>query len=114
MCLGGGCVGRERVRRLELTVTADNVGARVDTLLHKHLQLSGTVIRRMKWLEDGILVDGVRVNTRFVPRLGRRPCPAPGLPENKNHSSRICCGRTGCGYKCPVFLPVSKPLPTLP
>jgi len=64
-------VGRERVRRLELTVTADNVGARVDTLLRKHLQLSGTVIRRMKWLEDGILVDGVRVNTRFVPRLGQ-------------------------------------------
>lgn len=62
---------REQVRRLELTVTEDNIGARVDTLLRKHLQLSGTVIRRMKWLEDGILVDGVRVNTRFVPRLGQ-------------------------------------------
>lgn len=59
------------VRRLELEITQDNVGARVDTLLRKHLMLSGTVIRRMKWLEDGILVDGTRVNTRFVPRVGQ-------------------------------------------
>jgi 23S rRNA pseudouridine1911/1915/1917 synthase len=56
---------------LELEITQDNVGARVDTLLRKHLMLSGTVIRRMKWLEDGILVDGTRVNTRFVPRVGQ-------------------------------------------
>lgn len=59
------------VRRLELTVTQENAGARVDTLLRKHLHLSGTVIRRIKWLEDGILVDGARVNTRFVPQPGQ-------------------------------------------
>lgn len=61
----------QRIRRLELTITQDNAGARVDTLLRKHLHLSGTVIRRVKWLEDGILVDGVRVNTRFVPNPGQ-------------------------------------------
>lgn len=61
----------QRIRRLELTITQDNAGARVDTLLRKHLYLSGTVIRRIKWLEDGILVDGVRVNTRFVPQPGQ-------------------------------------------
>lgn len=59
------------MRRLELEITQNNVGARVDTLLRKHLLLSGTVIRRMKWLEDGILVDGKRVNTRFVPQMGQ-------------------------------------------
>lgn len=59
------------MRRLELTITEKNAGARVDTLLRKHLSLSGTVIRRVKWLEDGILVDGVRVNTRFVPQIGQ-------------------------------------------
>lgn len=59
------------VRRIELTITEQNAGGRVDTLLRKHLNLSGTVIRRVKWLEDGILVDGVRVNTRFVPRPGQ-------------------------------------------
>lgn len=59
------------VRRLELTVRTECAGTRVDTLLRKHLLLSGTVIRRIKWLEDGILVDGVRVNTRFVPKTGQ-------------------------------------------
>lgn len=60
-----------QARRLELKITDENAGARVDTLLRKHLNLSGTVIRRVKWLEDGILVDGVRVNTRFVPVPGQ-------------------------------------------
>lgn len=60
-----------QVRRLELKITEENAGARVDTLLRKQLNLSGTVIRRVKWLEDGILVDGARVNTRFVPVPGQ-------------------------------------------
>ena len=59
------------MRRLELTVTPELAGIRVDTLLKRHMGLSGTVVRRIKWLEDGILVDGVRVNTRFCPRLGQ-------------------------------------------
>ena len=58
-------------RRLELTVTPELAGTKVDTLLKRHLQLSGTVVRRVKWLEDGILVDGVRVNTRFCPAAGQ-------------------------------------------
>lgn len=58
-------------RRLELTVTPEQAGIKVDTLLRKHLGLSGTVIRRVKWLEDGILADGVRVNTRFCPAAGQ-------------------------------------------
>lgn len=49
-------------RRLSLTVTAEQAGEKVDTLLRR-LGLSGTVIRRVKWLEDGILLDGVRVRT---------------------------------------------------
>jgi len=59
------------IRRLELVVSDACAGVRVDTLLRKHLLLSGTVIRRIKWLEDGILVDGVRVNTRFIPKPGQ-------------------------------------------
>jgi len=59
------------VRRLELVVSEACAGVRVDTLMRKHMMLSGTVIRRIKWLEDGILVDGVRVNTRFVPKPGQ-------------------------------------------
>ena len=59
-------------RRLELTVTPELAGVKVDTLLRRRLGLSGTVIRRIKWLEDGILADGVRVNTAYRPAAGHR------------------------------------------
>ena len=59
------------MRRLELSVTAELAGTRVDTLLKKRLGLSGTVVRRVKWLPEGILVDGQRVNTRFCPAAGQ-------------------------------------------
>lgn len=58
-------------RRLELTVTPELAGIKVDTLLRKRLGLSGTVVRRIKWLEDGILADGVRVHTDFRPAAGQ-------------------------------------------
>lgn len=59
------------MRRLELSITSELAGVKVDTLLKRHLHLSGTVVRRIKWLSDGILVDGARVNTRFCPREGQ-------------------------------------------
>ena len=58
-------------RRLALTVTSELAGVKVDTLLKRYMGLSGTVVRRVKWLEDGILVDGRRVNTRFCPEAGQ-------------------------------------------
>lgn len=59
------------MRRLECFITPELAGIKVDTLLKKHLHLSGTVVRRIKWLPDGILVDGARVNTRFCPQEGQ-------------------------------------------
>ena len=59
------------MRRLELLITADLAGIKVDTLLTKRLGLSGTVVRRVKWLPEGILVDGQRVNTRYCPTEGQ-------------------------------------------
>lgn len=59
------------IRRLELEIGPEQTGVLVDTLLKKHLGLSGTVVRRIKWLPDGILADGQRVNTRFVPKEGQ-------------------------------------------
>ena len=58
-------------RRLTLTVTPDQAGRKVDTLLRSALGLSGTVIRRVKWLPDGILLDGLRVHTDVRPRAGQ-------------------------------------------
>ena len=56
-------------RRLTLTVPPERAGQKVDTLLRKVLGLSGTVIRRVKWLPEGILLDGARVftSTRVIP-----------------------------------------------
>ena len=56
-------MAERQVRRVCLTVPPERAGQKVDTLLRKELGLSGTVIRRIKWLPDGILLDGARVFT---------------------------------------------------
>ena len=50
-------------RRLVLTITPAQTGEKIDTLLRKELHLSGTAIRRVKWVENGILLDGSRAIT---------------------------------------------------
>ena len=58
-------------RYLTLTVTPELAGREVNTLLRRTLGLSGTVLRRVKWLEDGITLDGQRVNVRVRVREGQ-------------------------------------------
>jgi 23S rRNA pseudouridine1911/1915/1917 synthase len=53
------------VRYLPLSIGPDLAGLEVNTLLRRHLGLSGTVLRRVKWLPDGITVDGVKVTVRY-------------------------------------------------
>lgn len=53
-----------RVRYLRLTVSTGQAGREVKSLLRQELGLSGTVLRRIKWLPDGILLDGARVTVR--------------------------------------------------
>ena len=50
-------------RRLEITVTADQAGEKIDTLLRRVLHLSGSAVRRARWAENGILLDGARAIT---------------------------------------------------
>lgn len=52
------------IRYLTLTIGPSLAGLEVNTLLRRNLFLSGTVLRRVKRLEDGICLDGVRVNVR--------------------------------------------------
>lgn len=59
------------MRRLELAITPELAGIKVDTLLKRHMGLSGTVVRRIKWQPDGILADGIRVHTDFRPGVGQ-------------------------------------------
>lgn len=58
-------------RRLELPIGPELAGQTVRTLLRRELSLSGTVLRRVKWLEDGILLDGTRVSVRAVVQEGQ-------------------------------------------
>ena len=72
------------MRRIELPITGELAGIKVDTLLKKHLGLSGTVVRRVKWLPEGILVDGRRVNTRFCPAEGQSLSVQLSDPERRS------------------------------
>ena len=74
-------------RRLELPIGPELAGIKVDTLLKRHLGLSGTVVRRIKWLEDGILVDGRRVNTRYCPQAGE--CLSVRLSDPERRSGIV-------------------------
>ena len=78
-------------RYLQLHIDGTLAGRTVDSLLRKHWELSGTVIRRIKWLEDGITVDGRRVTVRHRVSEGEvlrarltdpdstgQPVPTPG------------------------------------
>lgn len=59
------------VRYLTLNITPGLAGLEVNTLLRRRLGLSGTVLRRIKWLEDGITLDGARVNVRVRAKEGQ-------------------------------------------
>lgn len=71
-------------RRLELTAAKEQEGVRVDALLRNVLGLSGTVIRRVKWLPDGILLDGVRVNVGVAVRAGQTLSVLVGDPARRS------------------------------
>ena len=58
-------------RYLTLKITPELAGLEVNTLLRRQLGLSGTVLRRVKWLEDGVTLDGARVNVRVRAREGQ-------------------------------------------
>ena len=73
-------------RYLTLNITPELAGQEVNTLLRCRLGLSGTVLRRVKWLEDGITLDGARVNVRVRVEEGQTlavrltdPSPASGV-----------------------------------
>ena len=56
---------------MELSISPELEGSKVDTILKKRLGLSGTVVRRIKWWPDGILLDGQRVQTDARPQVGQ-------------------------------------------
>lgn len=74
-------------RRLTLTIDSTHDGKSIYVLLRYEIGVSGTVLRRIKWLEDGILLDGRRVTTREVVHTGQTlsirlsdPSPETDIP----------------------------------
>lgn len=59
-------------RRLQHTVTPDQAGLRVDAVLRETFHLTGSVIRRIKWLDDGILLDGKKAFVSDLVAPGQR------------------------------------------
>lgn len=58
-------------RRLSLTLEPRHEGLAVGDILHRELDISAAVIRRIKWLDDGILLDGQRVHTPHKGKAGQ-------------------------------------------
>jgi len=59
------------VRRLEHIITPEQEGVRADFILRQILHLSGTVIKRVKHLPNGILLDGQPVWPSFPVKAGQ-------------------------------------------
>ncbi len=71
-------------RRLTHTVTPDQAGMRVDAVLRRSLHLTGSVIRRIKWLPDGILLDGEKTFPNVLVSPGQVLDVAVDDPEREN------------------------------
>ncbi|MBP3319200.1 MAG: RluA family pseudouridine synthase [Ruminiclostridium sp.] len=59
------------MRRLTLTITPEQAGKDVNTLLRRELRLSGSSVRRAKTFPDGILLDGQPVFTSAKANQGQ-------------------------------------------
>lgn len=71
-------------RRLTIRIDDELTGLSVHHLLRYKLKLSGTLLRRIKWLEDGILLDGDRVTTRAVVQKGQELSVRLSDPTSKS------------------------------
>ncbi len=58
-------------RRLSLVLSPQHESLFVGDILRQELLLSSSVVKRIKWLPDGILLDGIRVPTRTHVRRGQ-------------------------------------------
>lgn len=72
-------------RRLTHIVTPEEDGIRVDTVLRRALGLTGSVIRRVKWLEDGILLDGQKTYPNVLVAAGQMLDVAVDDPQRKSN-----------------------------
>lgn len=72
-------------RRLSLTLQPQHEGIYVGDLLRWELDFSSAVIRRIKWLDDGILLDGEKVHTRSMGKAGQVLSALIGETTRRSH-----------------------------
>ena len=102
------------MRRLEHIITVQEAGWRIDAVLRQTLRLSGTVIKRVKHLPEGILLDGRQVWPSFPVSPGQTLSVLVGDTENGNAAPRE--GELDIVYEDEDLVILNKPagLPTHP
>ena len=95
------------MRLFEKTITEQENGWTAEQVLRRSLGLSTTRIKRAKFRPDGILLDGVRINTAQRVRLGQHlELHLPELEENCLESTP---GAVDIIYEDEWLLVVNKP-----
>lgn len=95
------------MRLFEKTITEQENGWTAEQVLRRSLGLSTTRIKRAKFRPDGILLDGVRINTAQRVRLGQHlELRLPELEENCLESTP---GAVDIIYEDEWLLVVNKP-----
>lgn len=102
------------MRRLEHLITEEENGWRTDLVLRQTLHLSGSVIKRVKHLPDGILLEGKPVWPSFPVQTGQRLSVLVGDTENGHAAPRP--GELDIIYEDDDLVVIHKPagLPTHP
>ena len=73
------------MRFVEYVVEKHLDGATVLTVIRKELGLSGSTLRHLKFLDNGIMLDGERVTVRRIVHEGDRLCLATDDTEAQEH-----------------------------
>lgn len=102
------------MRQWTLFISPELDGLSVEKALRRGLRLSVTRIKRAKFQPNGILLDGVRVNTATLVHIGQRL--VVNLPEQEHSDILPTQGEVSILYEDPWLLAVNKPagIPTHP
>ena len=95
------------MRLFEKTITEKENGWTAEQVLRRSLGLSTTRIKRAKFRPDGILLDGVRINTAQQVRLGQHL--ELHLPELEENCLESVPGAVDIIYEDEWLLVVNKP-----
>lgn len=94
--------------RIEYTVGPEDEGMTLGQLARRRLGLSASLLRQIKWLPDGILLDGERVFVSIRPKKGQ----VMSLSQGREESSKGIIPRRGkldIPYEDGLMLIIDKP-----